>query len=165
MKNHTFAEWIRMGLFSSAFFLVLGILILHLGLRLCWSTLAVPLLLLSVLQTMFFAALFWVQRTRSIRMGAPIVGAYFAALFSIFVYYASRWRLNIGLGPGDLRNILIFFVVLVIAAVLVPRSWTDALFAEGVKCVRCHHYHEGHDCSCGCRVDQFEWPSAGSGFP
>lgn len=165
MKNHTFAEWIRMGVFSSAFFMLLGILILHLGLRLTWRALAGPLALLAAPQTIFLGAMFWVQRSRSIRIGAPIVGAYFAGLFSIFVYYASRWRLRVGFGPIDLRNLLIFLFVLVIAVVMMPRRWTDGLFAGGVICVRCHHYHEGHDCSCGCRVDQFKWPSVGSGFP
>ena len=165
MKEQKLADWIRMGVFSSAFVAFIGVLILRLGLRLSWSELAVPLILCAALQTVFFGAMLRLRRTRSVRIGAVIVGAYFAASFSILVHYASRWRLRIGFGPNDLRQFIIFLFVIVIAVVVMPRGWTDSLWAEGVKCVRCHHYHEGHDCSCGCRVDQFKWPSIGSGFP
>jgi hypothetical protein len=165
MKEQTFADWIRMGVFSSAFVAFMGVLILRLGLRLSWSELAVPLMLFAALQTVFFGAMFWFRRTRSVRIGAVVLGAYFAASFSILVHYASLWRLSIGLGPDDLRQFIIFLFALVIAVVVMPRRWTDSLWAGSVKCVRCHHYHEGHDCGCGCRVDQFKWPSIGSGFP
>lgn len=160
-KERTFADWVRTGLLSFAFFAIPGVLILRLGLRLSWSELAVPLVCFAVLQIIFSAAMFWLQRTRSIRKFTPIYGTYLALLFSARVHFASRWRVNIGFGPGDLRNLLILLLVLVIAVVLMPRRWTDSLWSEGVSCATCHHHHEGHDCACGCRVDQFKYPVFG----
>jgi hypothetical protein len=160
-RNRTLTEWIRTGLFSSACIALVGVLILHLGLRLSWSELAAPLMLFATLHTVTIGAMFWFQRTRNIRIGVPIIAVYFAVLFSIVVHYASRWRLNIGLGPDDLPNLLISLFVVVIAAVVMPRRWTVSFFAEGVRCARCHHHHEGHDCTCGCRVDQFKYPVFG----
>ena len=107
-----------MGVFSSVFVAFIGVLILRLGLRLSWSELAVPLLLFAALQTVFFGAMFWVRRIRSVRIGIVIIGAYFAALFSILAHYASLWRLRIGFGPDDLRGLIIFLFAVVIAVVV-----------------------------------------------
>jgi hypothetical protein len=59
MKEQSFADWIRMGIFSSAFVAFMGVLILRLGLRLSWSELGVPLLLFAALQIAFFGTMFW----------------------------------------------------------------------------------------------------------
>jgi hypothetical protein len=62
----------------------------------------------------------------------------------------------------------VFFVAIFPARDWLRRRqvWSGNPLEGGLRCERCHHYHEGLDCKkCGCRADQFVYPSIGSGFP
>jgi hypothetical protein len=161
MRTETFARWMGIGAPLFAGIALSGALILHLGLRLNWSTLAIPFASFAAFQVAFFAAIFWAQKHKYMRMAALIVGIYLAGSGSMLIHYSSRWGLQTGLGEGDLWGFNASIAAVTIGLVLMPRRWRERLSAEGVECTRCHHYHEGHDCTCGCRVDQFKYPMFG----
>jgi hypothetical protein len=139
------------------------VLLLRLGLKLSWREVAIPLSLLAVLHVALVAALRYGARHKSIRITALIFGAYYVALFWMAAHYASRWHLHVGFEPGDVRSITLLIAVMVVGLILMPRRWIQHL--SEIKCVRCHHFHEGRDCACGCRIDQFTYPNRTSGFP
>lgn len=138
-----------------------GALTLHLGRALSWRVLAIPTILFATIQIACFAAIIDVRRRKSLRMGVLVFGLYWLLSGLIVIYYGSRWGVLTGLGNSDLWQFSACIAVITIAGILfVPRQWSDKIedrFA-GIKCARCGHYHEGHDCSCGCRADQFRYP-------
>lgn len=166
MNDERFAHWVGIAVLTSAMVAFVGILILRLGLRLSWSALAVPLIFLVALQTAVSSAMFWVRKYKALRIGILIFGAYLIALFSILVHYGQQWGLHTGFKDSDLWILNAPILAKCIGLALLPRRWSERFFAEGVMCVKCRHYHEGRDCTvCGCRADQFKWPSIGTGFP
>jgi hypothetical protein len=165
MSHGRFARSVGAAVLGFAFAACPYLLILHFGLRLSWRDAAVPLLLFTAVSAILFSGIVQVQKHKSLRIAACIFGAYTIVSFFLLAHYGSRWGFHTGFENGDLWRSAAFIVAIVIGVVLLPRQWSEGLFAEGVKCARCYHYHEGHDCSCGCRLDQFKWPSIGSGIP
>jgi hypothetical protein len=161
MKTETLARWMGIGaqlLVALGFF---AALILHVGLHLSWNTLAFPCASFVAVQIASYAAIAWAWKYKNMRIVAPVVGAYWVGSGSIVIHYSLIWGLHTGLGDHDLWGFNAFIVALVLGLVLMPRRWTDEYFADGVRCSRCHHHHEGHDCNCGCRTDQFKYPVLG----
>lgn len=140
---------------------LLGALTLHLGRALSWRVLSIPTILFITMQIAFFAAMSDVRRRKSLRIGVLVSGLYCLLFGLLLIYYGSRWGLLMGLGDSDLWPFSGCVAVITIVGMLfVPRRWGDK-FEErfaGVKCARCGHYHEGHDCRCGCRANQFRYP-------
>lgn len=165
MGHETFARSVTTATLTSVFVAFPCLLILRFGLRLTWSELAGPLILFAAVQAAFFTGIVLIRKYKSVRAAALIFGAYAIALFFLVAHYALRMGLHKGFENRDLWRFSAFILALALGVVLMPRQWRQSFFSEGVKCVRCQHYHEGHDCSCGCRADQFKWPSIGSGFP
>lgn len=124
---------------------------------------AIPLSLLVLLHATLVLGIIWARKHRSLRIAAPVFGAYYAALFYMLAYYSSRWGLHTGFEESDAWWITLLIAVIVIGLVLLPRRWTQHL--DEIKCASCHHFHEGRDCACGCRMDQFKYPNRTSGFP
>lgn len=157
----TLGQALGMGALCSAAILFSGALILRLGLRLSWDAITIPLTILTMLPPAFFTAMFCAGKYRSLRIAALLVGAYFVVLFSTLVHYGSKWGLRTGFEGADLWRFDAFIVAICTGLAFMPRRWTERFYAEGVTCSRCHHNHEGRDCSCGCRVDQFKYPVFG----
>ena len=163
IKKNTIANWIVAAAVPLAFVGLPCILILRLGLKLSWSELAIPLSLLVLLHVALVAGIIWARKRMSLRITAPIFGAYYIALFWMLAYYSSRWSLHTGFEESDARWLTLLIAAIVIGLVLMPRRWTQHL--NEIKCASCHHFHEGRDCTCGCRMDQFKYPNRTSGFP
>ena len=140
----------------TAFF---AILILRYGLRLAWAELTIPVPLFVLLQVAFVAGVLWAGKRRRPRIAAPMGGAYFVALFWMLAHYGAQWGLHTGLEQRDFWMFSGFAAAVVVALVLMPQRWVKNW--NGVKCVRCGHYHEGRDCSCGCMAIQFKYPVIG----
>jgi hypothetical protein len=163
IRQNTIANWIVAAAVPLAFVGLPCVLILRLGLRLSWSELAIPLSLLALLHAALVAGTIWIRKHKSLRIAAPIFGAYYVVLFWMLAHYGSRWGLHTGFEESDVRWLAFLIVVIVLGLVLMPHRWIQH-FNE-IKCVSCHHFHEGRDCACGCRIDQFKYPNRTSGIP
>ena len=159
MKSE-FSSWLIGG--TSAFVVValLGALVLHFGIRLSWNDLAIPVILFTSVQIACFAAMFRVRTHKSLRFAFAVLGSNLLISGLIVVHYGSRWALLKGL-DDDLSAYFVCMMVIALFGIslspfLTNRSVEDRL--GGIRCDRCKHYHEGHDCTCGCRVEQFKYP-------
>jgi len=162
-NQNTIANWVVAAMVFLAFVGLPCLLILRLGLRLSWGELAIPVSLFALLHAALVAGIIRTRKHKSLRIAAPIFGAYYAALFWMLAYYGSRWGLHTSFEESDARWVTFLIAAIVIGLVLMPRRWTQH-FNE-IKCASCHHFHEGRDCACGCRMDQFRYPNRTSGFP
>lgn len=153
----------RVGVVLATFLVIafLGILTLHLGLRLSWAALAAPFLSFATLQIGCFAAVFYVGKHKNVRAGLAVSGLYCLLLGVIVIHYGSRLGLLGGEGDIDAWAFALCIAFITTAGtIFMPRHWRSKLesWLGEVKCARCRHYHEGRDCTCGCRAEQFRYP-------
>lgn len=160
MKSE-FSSWLIGG--TSAFVVValLGALVLHFGIRLSWNDVAIPVILFTSVQIAYFAAMYRVRTHKSLRFAFAVLGSDLLISGLMMIHYGSRWGLLKGLGDSDLWGFsaciaLITLFGMAVAPLLGKRGLEDRL--GGIRCDRCKHYHEGHDCTCGCSTEQFKYP-------
>jgi bacteriorhodopsin len=130
---------------------------LHSARRIGWSELALPVGGFLALQIALFGGILLAQKRRSRQLTSGLLGLCIWAEVTWPGYYAVRWRLIAGYTERDLRSFSEIMLVLVVIFALMPQRWMQRM--GGIKCARCGHYHEGRDCSCGCRADQFKYPA------
>lgn len=134
-----------------------GAALLHFGRRLSLDQLMFPVGCFLVIQTVLFAGILLARKHRSPRLAIGLVASCMWAEIVLGGYYALRWQVIPGYSRHDLRSFAITMAAFVVVIVVVPpRRFTRM---GEIKCARCGHYHEGRDCSCGCRADQFRYPA------
>jgi len=134
-----------------------GAALLHFGRHLSWGELAFPAGCFLLMQIALFGGIQLAMKYRSSRSGIVLPAACAWGEIVLGGYYGLRWRLIPGYSRGDLRSFAIWMAAFVAFIVVVPPRWY-ARMGE-IKCARCGHYHEGRDCICGCRADQFRYGS------
>ena len=151
------ASWVTIAVTTAALWAFVGVLFLHLGLRLKWRDLAIALPLFTLVQIVGMTSLVGFQRTRNSRALCAVFGAWALASGLIAMHYGSHW----GVAKIDGNDFWQFsastIVLTIVAIVIFPRVIGVGIEDAGIKCATCHHRHEGRDCNCGCRADQFKY--------
>lgn len=135
----------------------IGTMVLRLGLHLSWSDLLIPVGCFMALQTAFYGGILRIRRYKNMQFAFVLVAVYIWAFGVLAGYYLGRWGLVEGIGRSDLWWFTGIMGAIALAGALMPRRWTEGYLSAGIKCARCGHYHEGHDCRCGCQADQFKY--------
>ncbi len=130
---------------------------LHYGRRLRWAELAVPVAGFLAIQIALYGGILLARRRRNLQLASGIIGLCIWAEITWAGYYALRWRLIPGYSQSDLRSFSEMMLIFVVILALMPHRWMQRM--GEIKCGRCGHYHEGRDCTCGCRADQFKYPA------
>jgi len=133
-----------------------GAILLHFGRHLSWDQLMFPASCFVVLQIALFGGILLARKYRSPRFAIALAASWVWGEIVMGGYYGIRWQVIPGYSRHDLRSFAITMAALVVVIVVVPTRWFVRM--GEVKCARCGHYHEGRDCSCGCRADQFQYP-------
>jgi hypothetical protein len=141
-----------------AVFAATAAIMVHFGLRLSWADLVFPVGCFMALQIALFACIVGLRKYRNSRLGMVTAVVYGWIELALAGYYGSRWDLIKGLGKSDLWLFTGFMGAITLAVALMPSRWMEAWMSGAIKCGRCGHYHEGHDCTCRCRADQFKYP-------
>jgi hypothetical protein len=134
-----------------------GATLLHYARRLSWSELALPAAGLLAMQIALYAGILLARKRRSLQVASALVGLCIWAEITWAGYYAWRWALIPGLTETNLRSFSEIMLIFMIVFALMPQRWMRRM--GEIKCAKCGHYHEGRDCSCGCRAGQFQYPS------
>lgn len=133
-----------------------GATLLHDSRHLSWSELGVPAAGFLAIQFALYGGIFLARKRHNQRVGTGTFGLCIWADITWIGYYAWRWRLIPGYSENDLQKFSEIMLIFVVVFALRPQSWMRRM--GEIKCVRCGHYHEGRDCTCGCRADEFKYP-------
>jgi len=145
------------GIVWVAGFAAVGTIVLRLGLHKSWGEVAVAVCsFIGVLIAMIGSTSLIRKRGWS-RLGRTLVATFGCAEIALIAYFGLRWGLLPTFGRGELWLFIGVAGVVVLAFLFAPQSWLE--HAGEPKCRRCGHYHEGRDCTCGCRADQFKYPT------
>jgi hypothetical protein len=161
MKNQSAVQMAAAVLLLLGFVFV-GVLVLHLGLRLAWGVLAIPVTIFATLQAAFLPAMSLAHKDKTLRAGVAVLALYCLGSCLLVFYSGLRW----GLIAREDRAFWIFSIVFGCAAaagwILMPQRWRESISGfSGADCARCGHSHEFRDCKRGCRADQFKYRLAG----
>ena len=134
---------------------VAGAVILRFGLRLSWTESVIAAACFVILQIAFVMSMPLIGRHTNdrARAGSVIVALYLITEGILVIYFGSRW----GLMKSGACWFAAIFTIMIATVFLLPSRWTENLGL--IKCARCRHYHEGQNCRCGCRAEQFKYPA------
>lgn len=144
------------GVVLVAGFAAVGAIVLRLGFHRSWGEVTLAIGCFVAIMIAMFASAAFVRKRKWSRIGVAIMAICLWAEIALAAYFAWCWDLLPAFGRSDLWLFLGLTGAITLAVTLAPRRWLE--HAQEPKCRRCGHYHEGRDCTCGCRVDQFKYP-------